>query len=122
MIAGSVLDQWEKSLNDGDLPNIVALYAKDAVLWGTFSKVTCDNPDLIKKYFAGLFQKTNLKVRFNSLTTRAYADVYVHSGTYEFSYVHAELITFPARFTFVVYKDAGGNYKIVEHHSSLIPN
>lgn len=122
MDADQILDQWEKYLNDGDLPNIVKLYANDAILWGTFSKVIRNNPDLIKEYFQELLLKKNFKVDINSSSARVYSDTYLYSGTYEFSYVDKELVKFPARFTFVICKDESGSYKIVEHHSSLIPN
>lgn len=122
MDADCLLKQWEEYFNDGDLTSIIKLYASDAILWGTFSKIIRNNPDLIKEYFQGLFLKKNIKVNFNSSSTRVYADTYLYSGTYEFSYIDEELVKFPARFTFVICKDESGSYKIVEHHSSLIPN
>ena len=121
MSADQVLAQWEKSLNSGDLQSIVNLYAYDAILWSTFSKIIRNHPDLIKQYFEELFRKTKLKVNFSSSQTRVFENTHIYSGTYEFSYMDKELITFPARFTFVICKDNAGDYKIVEHHSSLIP-
>ncbi len=122
MNADQVLKQWEKSLNNGDLTNVVSLYAKDAVLWATFSKIIRNNPDLIEQYFQDLLQKKNFRVNFSSSNGRAYENTHLYSGTYEFSYLDSNLITFPARFTFVICKNEAGGYKIVEHHSSLIPD
>ena len=120
--ASQVLQQWEGYLNKGDLENILTLYASDAVLWGTFSKAIRDNSDLIHEYFQELLQKENLRVNFGTVRHRVYKDVHLFSGTYEFSHGREEPIVLPARFTLVIHRVEGGDYKIVEHHSSLIPN
>ena len=54
MDADYVLKQWEKYLNYGELISIIKLYASDIILWGTFSKVIRNSPDLIKGYFKEL--------------------------------------------------------------------
>ena len=122
MDADYVFKQWEQHINAGNLFKVVGLYAKDAVLLGTFSKIICNSPDLIRKYFIEIFRRKNLRVTFSSMESRCYSEIYLYSGTYEFSYEDKELITIPARFTYAIGKDETGNYKIVEHHSSLIPN
>ena len=121
MDADHVLKQWEIYINNGDLPNIVKLYANNAMLWGTFSTILRDNPELIRDYFQKLFQRKNFKVNFSSAKNRVHSGVSIYSGTYDFSYVDIELISLPARYTFVICKLDSGDYKIVEHHSSLIP-
>ena len=122
MDADYVFEQWEQHINAGNLSEIVALYAKDAVLLGTFSKIVRNSPDLIREYFIEIFSRKNLRVTFGSVEPRCYSEIYLYSGTYEFSYEDKELITIPARFTYAIGKDETGNYKIVEHHSSLVPN
>ena len=122
MDADQVLINWEHCLNCNDLQGIVDLYESNAVLWGTFSNIIRDNPELIKEYFSGLFEKKQLKVQFSKKYNREYSDTCIFSGTYEFSYLEDEQIYFPARYTFVVCKNNTGDYKIVEHHSSLIPS
>ena len=121
MNAEQVLINWEHYLNSYDIQGIVQLYETDAVLWGTFSKIIRDNHELIKEYFCGLFKKKQLKVKFSTKSNRKYSDTCIFSGTYEFSYLKDELISFPARYTFVMCKNNAGDYKIVEHHSSLVP-
>ena len=121
MDADQVLNNWEQCLNSGDLQGIVNLYSTDAVLWGTFSKVIRNNHKLIKEYFDGLFKKKQLKVQFNSQYSRSYSDVYIYSGEYEFSFMEDEKVCIPARYTIVVYENNTGEFKIVEHHSSLFP-
>ena len=122
MNAHQVIKQWEDCLNSGELENIVNLYADDAVLWGTFSKIIRDKSDLIQEYFKGLFQKQELQVNFGTIHSRVYEDTHIFSGMYEFSYMDEKLISHPARFTFVICKNESGNFEIVEHHSSLIPS
>ena len=122
MEAKDVISKWEECLNNSELNSIVNLYFDNAVLWGTFSKVIRDNSELISEYFQNLYRKKELKVNFSSTTVRTFGEISVFSGTYEFSYLEEELVTHYARYTFVVCKDDSGNYKIAEHHSSLIPN
>ena len=122
MEAKDVISKWEGYLNNSELSGIVNLYLDNAVLWGTFSNHIRNNSELISEYFQSLLQKKELKVNFSSTTTRTYADISIFSGTYEFSYMEEELVIHRARYTFVVCKDDSGNYKIAEHHSSLIPN
>ena len=122
MCSQQIITSWEKYLNNADINNLINLYAEDAVLWGTFSNVIRDNLDLIREYFQELFKKRDLKVSFNASFNRVYEDTHLYSGTYKFSYIDEELIIINARYTFVVCKDRNSKYKIVEHHSSVIPD
>lgn len=119
--AEQALKQWEDSLNEGDLEGILGLYASDAVLWGTFSEVIRDDPGLIRGYFEALLQKKNVGVTFGATVHRVYGDVHVFSGAYDFYYEDGGSVRFPSRFTFVICKVEDGSYRIVQHHSSLMP-
>lgn len=121
MNAKQVIISWEEYLNSANLNNLVDLYAHDAVLWGTFSNVIRNRSDLIREYFQDLFKKRDIKVSFNDSYNRVYEGMHLYSGTYKFSYIDQELKIINARYTFVVCKDSNGKYKIVEHHSSVIP-
>lgn len=121
MDADHILTEWGECINCGDLARIMKLYVKDAMLWGTFSKILRDDHELIRDYFQGLFAKDNLKVKFESSKNRVYADIFIYSGSYELSYEENGLQVFPARYTFVIRKIGEDDFKIVEHHSSLIP-
>lgn len=122
MNSKQVIASWEECLNSANLNNLVDLYSQNAVLWGTFSKVIRNNSDLIREYFQELFKKRDLKVSFNASFNRVYDDTHLYSGTYKFSYINKELIIINARYTFVVCKHSNDIYKIVEHHSSVIPD
>lgn len=120
--AEQTLRQWENSLNKNDLPGVLALYASDAVLWGTFSKTIRNTPDLIREYFEALLQKENVRVVFGATESKVYKGVHLFSGSYEFSYEDDGIVVFPSRFTFAVCKVEDGSYKIIEHHSSVMPD
>ena len=62
-----------------------------------------------------------LKVTFGEQLIRVYGDTAVNTGYYTFSYVKdGEARTLPARYSFTFVKD-GGNWMIVDHHSSAMP-
>lgn len=121
-MAENLLRNWEECLNNGDLEGIVSLYTYDAVLWGTFSDIIRDTPELIKEYFEILFYKKNLRVNFGQSNLRSFGQAAIYSGEYEFSYKSTEVIKCPARFSFVFYKHGSGIYRIIDHHSSLKPD
>lgn len=120
-MAENLLRKWETCLNNGDLNGIVALYTDSAVLWGTFSDIIRDNPELIREYFEALFLRENLSVKFGPSNLRSFGEAAIYSGEYEFSYQGDEKVKCPARFSFVFYKDKTGQYRIIDHHSSLVP-
>ena len=52
---------------------------------------------------------------------RIFDDIAINSGIYVFNVVQGGVASeFPVRFSFV-YKDCGKQWKIVEHHSSVLP-
>ena len=121
-MAENLLKKWETCLNNGDLEGIVSLYADNAVLWGTFSDIIRDNPELIREYFEALFLRDNLKVEFGDSNLRSFGEAAIYSGEYEFTYNDGGEVKSPARFSFVFYKDKDRQYKIIDHHSSLVPS
>ena len=122
MKADQVLDDWQRFLNQGDLVNIVRLYADEAVLWGTFSDIIRDSSKLIEEYFGKLLEKDNLRVEWDTVHSQTYNGFHLYSGTYEFSYTASKRVTLPARFTFAIGHDKDGVFRILAHHSSLIPS
>src|SRR5436309_16136292 len=51
-VAGAV-DRWTTVLAENNPDTIVALYSKDAVLWGTLSSTVRSDPAGLKAYFVG---------------------------------------------------------------------
>jgi len=121
-VAGAV-DRWTTVLAENNPDTIVALYSKDAVLWGTLSPTVRSDPAGVKAYFVGAFQALpKLTVKFEEQFIRVYGDTAVNTGYYTFSYTKdGETKSIPARYSFTFVKD-GNDCKIVDHHSSAVPS
>lgn len=114
--------EWATDLSSGNPQKISDLYAPGAILSATFEN-QLDTPKAIQKYFTKLMQHKDLAVKFTKENIRMFGDTAVNSGFYTFSYTDTKnnkTVKIPARYTFVYAKD-NGNWKIVEHHSSVLP-
>jgi hypothetical protein len=101
--------------------SVVGTYDLSGILWGTFARELRVGHSRIKGYFEHLFELDNLAVKFDSGETRQYHDVYIRSGSYQFSYQKkGNVVHVPARYSFVCKKEKTGWY-ILEHHSSEFP-
>ena len=119
--AATLTAAWNDAYNSRDPARIVAMYDSDAVLWGTTAKVIAANPGAIAEYFKDAGKRPNARVTFAEQHVRMYGDIAASSGYYTFSDVHdGKNISRPARFT-MVFRNRGGNWLIVAHHSSEVP-
>jgi len=110
---------WDAALRTRDPDTVVALYAPDAVLLPTFSNQVRRSPEAIRSYFVKfLVRGPSASVEDGSV--RVYGDVAVHSGIYAFAFSSGPLRDARARFTFV-YRRESDAWRIVEHHSSAMP-
>lgn len=114
--------KWGATLGEDNPDAILALYAGDAVLWGTLSPTVRADRAALRDYFVRAFAALpSLKVNFGEQFIRVYGDTAVNTGYYTFSYMKdGEKKTLPARYSFTFIK-AGGNWLIVDHHSSAMP-
>ena len=114
--------KWAETLGQNDPDKIVLLYATDGVLWGTLSPTLRSNRAGLRDYFVGAFKVLpSLKVNFGEQLIRVYGETAVNTGYYTFSYVKdGDPKTLPARYSFTFVKE-GGNWMIVDHHSSAMP-
>ncbi len=109
--------QWIEGIGKGDPDLMVALYAEDAILHGTTSPVLREGRALIREYFAGL--TTRVEMNFvEPQHIRVYGDTAINTGNYETKVGDAEPIRL--RYSFV-YRKAGDQWLIVDHHSSRMP-
>ena len=101
---------------------ILALYAKDGVLWGTLSPTRRDDPAAIRDYFVKAFAALpGHKVTFGDQLIRVYGNTAINTGYYTFSFMkEGQAKTLPARYSFTYVKQ-GGKWLIVDHHSSAVP-
>jgi len=93
-------EKWTTVFAENNPDTIMALYAKDGVLWGTLSPTVRSDPAALKAYFVGAFQALpKATVKFGD---------------------QGETKSIPARYSFTYVKD-GNDWKIVDHHSSAVP-
>jgi uncharacterized protein (TIGR02246 family) len=118
----AALHAWVEAFNTRDPKRIVALYARDAVFWGTAAKTIATTPESIWAYFKDAGQRPWTRVTIDAQHERVYGDTAIVSGAYTFSDVRDGVATNvrPARFTFVFRRD-GDRWQIVDHHSSRVP-
>jgi uncharacterized protein (TIGR02246 family) len=113
--------QWVAAFNRKSTAEIVALYAQDAVFFGTTSPVLRDTPELIRDYFKSLPTLGDSTIAVGDHRIQVFGDVAINTGFYtRSSTVNGQVVHNPARFTFV-YQLRQGKWMIVEHHSSSVP-
>jgi uncharacterized protein (TIGR02246 family) len=113
---------WEQAFGGDDPEKILALYADDAVLWGTLSPTVRSDRDALRKYFVTAFKGLpSHKVAFGDQLIRVYGNAAVNTGYYTFSRIKdRETKNLPARYSFT-YVKTGERWLIVDHHSSALP-
>lgn len=121
--AEDILNDWTRAVNAKDLQGLLALYNRNAVLIPTFSNKLLADPAAIQDYFEKLAAREQLSVGLHEktlITQSVQYDVYALSGIYLWRFVvEGELLSFEARFSFVLDLTAPG--PIVHHHSSQVP-
>ncbi|OPA88368.1 DUF4440 domain-containing protein [Pseudomonas fluorescens] len=120
-IAG-LFDRWNSALQTGNVNTVVDLYAPDAVLQPTVSNQVRTTPDQIKDYFDHfLALKPVGQINYREIRQLG-SNVAMDSGVYTFTLTQAngEKREVQARYTFV-YEQVGGQWKILNHHSSAMP-
>jgi len=114
--AAAVWAQWEKVYNSGDADKFVALYTKDAMLFGSTAKLFTGTEG-VRTYFTKLPAGIQTKMRDqqaiavgrNVLLSSGFADFTLKDGT-----------VLPFRLTFAIVK-VRGKWLIAQHHGSPVP-
>jgi uncharacterized protein (TIGR02246 family) len=114
--------KWAEVFTDDNPDPILALYDKEAVMWGTLSPTRRDDPAAIRDYFVKAFKALpGHKVTFGDQLIRVFGNTAINTGYYTFSFVKdGEAKSLPARYSFV-YVKRNGDWKIVDFHSSKMP-
>lgn len=114
--------EWIETFNSRDAARIAALYAPDAVFWGTISPTIRTTPEQILEYFvASAGRRPTLRMTLGEQHVRVYGDIAFNSGYYTSRFVQdGREIVNPMRFSFAYRRD-GERWLIVNHHSSRIP-
>ena len=110
------LETWISKIRTGDPKQVVDLYHDDGLLLGTFSNKERLGRNLILEYFENLLKS---KVDVKIITQNKYESesLVTNSGLYNFI---VDGKTVHARFSFVFIK-TGDAWKILSHHSSVLP-
>ncbi|MGA9700039.1 SgcJ/EcaC family oxidoreductase [Pseudomonas sp.] len=120
-IAG-LFDRWNSALQSGNVKAVVDLYAPGAVLQPTVSNQVRNTPELIANYFDHfLALKPVGQINYREIRQLG-SNVAMDSGVYTFTLTekNGEVRHVQARYTFV-YEQVGGQWKILNHHSSAMP-
>jgi hypothetical protein len=119
-VAGAV-DRWTTVLAENNPDTIVALYSKDAVLWGTLSSTVPIRSCRAEVVFRGGLP--NAAEAHRQVWRAVYPRIWGYRGQH--GLLHAipkdgESKSIPARYSFTYVKE-GNDCKIVDHHSSAMP-
>ena len=112
-----LFETWNKALQTGEPKNVAALYETNAILLPTVSNKVRHNHEEIEDYFVHFLAKGPVGV-IDEANVRTFGDVAINSGVYTFTFKDGSSVQ--ARFTYV-YRWNGQEWKIVEHHSSQMP-
>ena len=115
-IASELLQKWTSTVKSGDANQVANLYHNDGMLLGTFSNKERIGRGLILEYFENLL-KSPVEVEIVSEHPIQFGSFAVNSGLYNFVTGGK---TINARFSFVYHSDPV-DWKIVSHHSSIMP-
>jgi len=113
----TLFDKWNKALQTGDPKKVAALYETNGILLPTVSSQVRHNPVEVEDYFAHFCAK-GPKGIINEANVRIFGNIAINSGIYTFTFKDGSAVQ--ARFTFV-YRWNGQAWKIIEHHSSAMP-
>ncbi|MEU8764592.1 SgcJ/EcaC family oxidoreductase [Streptomyces sp. NPDC048659] len=121
-IAG-LFDQWNRSLQTGDPKKVADRYASDAVLLPTVSnQVRSDRAEIVD-YFEHFLQKKPFGKKVETIVEVLDNNTAIDTGVYEFTLTDpktGQKSTVAARYTYV-YEKRDGDWRIVNHHSSMMP-
>lgn len=120
----SFVQNWADALAEGDLEEMLALYADKAVLVPTFGSEILRGKEEIGEYFAKLFLLPNLScdLEGSEINQNLQNGVRVISGNYIFVWGTgiSDMGRKESRYTFVIEGDSAG-WVAHTHHSSLRP-
>lgn len=112
-----LFELWNDTLQTGDPNKVAALYETNAILLPTVSNQVRHNHEEIADYFVHFLAK-GPQGSIDESNIRTFGDIAINSGVYTFSFSNGDKVQ--ARYTYV-YRWNGQDWKIIEHHSSAMP-
>lgn len=118
----NLFERWNHALQTGDSDAVTRLYAKDAILQPTVSNKVRTTHEEIKDYFDHFLVLKPVGVINYRQIRRMNQDKAVDTGVYTFTLTEADgsKRQVQARYTFL-YQKVDGEWRILNHHSSAMP-
>ena len=114
----ALFEAWNAALATLDPDAVTAMYADDAVLLPTVSNQVRHNHAEIRDYFVNFLQKSPQGV-INESNVHILSESHAtNSGVYTFTFGDGSTVT--ARFSYL-YAATDAGWKILQHHSSAMP-
>jgi len=114
----SLFDEWNNALQTGDPKKVAELYDEnDGILLPTVSNKVRHNREEIEDYFVHFLSK-GPQGKIDEANIRLFDQIAINSGIYTFTFKDGAVVQ--ARYTYV-YRYNGNEWKIIEHHSSQMP-
>ena len=114
-------EAWRSAFDSRDPALITAMYAPDAVFWGTTMKTIATSPVAVADYFKDAASRPNARVVFTEQYVRVYGEVAFNSGAYTYKDSRdGKDILNPSRYSMVFHRQSG-IWVLVHHHSSRVP-
>lgn len=121
------MQKWVEAVQARDIDRVLALYdEQQSVFWGTFADHIRVSRAQAKTYFDRFLSAASLQCEVVEAVAHELAPTVVNLiGSYRFTIAReegADPVASMARFTYTFKLDAdSGQWLIVEHHSSLMP-
>ncbi|MFF3847024.1 SgcJ/EcaC family oxidoreductase [Streptomyces sp. NPDC002328] len=119
----ALFDGWNASLRTGDAETVADRYAKGAVLLPTVSnKVRTDRAGIVD-YFEHFLQNKPVGKKVRTIVSVLDENSAIDTGVYAFTLTDpatGQKRVVEARYTYE-YEKVGGQWKILNHHSSAMP-
>jgi len=113
-----LFSNWNDAIQTGDPDKVTAMYADNAVLLPTVSNQVRHNHAEIRDYFVSFLRKVP-RGAINEPNPRQLTDDLVsNAGAYTFTFGDGAQVM--ARYSYL-YQRIDGDWKILEHHSSAMP-
>tara|TARA_B100000929_G_scaffold136192_1_gene107835 strand:+ start:51 stop:422 length:372 start_codon:yes stop_codon:yes gene_type:complete len=117
-ITSELLQRWTNTVKGGDANQVANLYHNDGMLLGTFSNKERIGRELILEYFENLLKSpVEVEIVSNHHVFES-VECAANSGLYNFVTGGK---TINARFSFVYMNTEFDGWKIISHHSSVLP-
>ncbi|MET8980787.1 SgcJ/EcaC family oxidoreductase [Streptomyces sp. NPDC004539] len=122
-IAG-LFDTWNATLKTGDPEKVADLYGKNAVLLPTVSNKIRTNHAEIVDYFEHFLLNKPVGKKITTIVNVLDSNSAIDTGVYQFTLTDPKTgakSVVKARYTYEYEKQRDGDWKIINHHSSKMP-